>query len=84
MSINTLRYSNSFSKQTNKIDQEELGKYLDLDLLKKVMPIQYITYLCCSVCFDSIIFDSVRFDSILARRYWNYSTIENQRCFNSD
>ena len=35
ISINIWSYMNSFSKQTKKIDQEELVKYLQLDLLKK-------------------------------------------------
>ena len=37
ISINILRYTNCFSKQIKKIDQEELGKYLHLDLLKKML-----------------------------------------------
>ena len=46
ISINIWSYMNSFSKQTKKIDQEELVKYLQLDLLKKMSYQYHISHAC--------------------------------------
>ena len=54
ISINILRYTSSFSKQTKTIDQEELVKYLNLYLLKNVIAIQYITCLFPTKCLKGI------------------------------
>ena len=43
--FNILRYINSFAKQSKKIDQEELGVYLHLDLLKNTIGTQCVTCL---------------------------------------
>ena len=42
------------NKQTKKNDQGELGKYFQLDLLKKVIAIQNITCLYWSVCLNKV------------------------------